>query len=70
LYFVKVLAFVGPPSGFPVDEQNAKLQKYLEWQDDIQKKAKQFISTLPIGSFIGIHLRNGVDWVIYYFSHS
>jgi len=57
-----VLAFVGPPSGFPVDEQNAQLQKYLKWQDHIEDKAKKFIATLPKGPFIGIHLRNGADW--------
>ena len=57
-----VLAFVGPPSGFPVDEQNAPLQRYLKWQDHIELKVTQFIATLPKGPFIGIHLRNGPDW--------
>ncbi|XP_021947847.1 GDP-fucose protein O-fucosyltransferase 1 [Folsomia candida] len=57
-----VLAFVGPPSGFPVDADNRHLQKYLEWQDGIQEKANKFISTLPMGPFVGIHLRNGADW--------
>ncbi|ODM97291.1 GDP-fucose protein O-fucosyltransferase 1 [Orchesella cincta] len=57
-----VLAFVGPPSGFPVESTNVHLQEYLVWQDDIEKKSRDFISSLPKGPFIGIHLRNGADW--------
>ena len=55
---------MGPPSKFPVDEKNAVLQKYLVWQNVIREKAKKFIYTLPKGPFIGVHLRNGPDWVI------
>jgi hypothetical protein len=58
-----VLAFVGPPSSFPVEEQNAPLQKYLVWQDELMQRAKDFIDTLPKGPYVGIHLRNGADWV-------
>jgi hypothetical protein len=58
-----VLAFVGPPSSFPVEEQNAPLQKYLVWQDELLQRAKDFIDTLPKGPYVGIHLRNGADWV-------
>ena len=58
-----VLAFVGPPSSFPVEEQNLGLQKYLQWNEEIRSAARKFISTLPKGQFIGIHLRNGLDWV-------
>lgn len=58
-----MLAFVGPPSAFPVEEQNVPLQEYLIWQDDIEKRSKDFITSLPKGPFIGIHIRNGADWV-------
>ncbi|XP_072389899.1 GDP-fucose protein O-fucosyltransferase 1 [Diabrotica undecimpunctata] len=59
-----VLAFTGAPASFPVQQENLPLQKYLEWSDNIEKKAENFIKkVLPKGAFIGIHLRNGIDWV-------
>ncbi|XP_071537854.1 GDP-fucose protein O-fucosyltransferase 1 isoform X2 [Panulirus ornatus] len=58
-----VLAFTGAPATFPVQESNRHLHRYLVWSDNILEKAEQFISTLPRGPFIGIHLRNGIDWV-------
>lgn len=60
----QVLAFTGAPATFPVQEENRKLHKYLEWSDEISSKAQSFIKNiLPKGAFIGIHLRNGIDWV-------
>lgn len=59
-----VIAFTGAPASFPVQEENRDLQKYLVWSDHIQQQAKHFIkNNLPKGSFIGIHLRNGIDWI-------
>ncbi|XP_031840852.2 O-fucosyltransferase 1 isoform X3 [Nomia melanderi] len=59
-----VLAFTGAPASFPVQLENKKFQKYLEWNTEMLNKAKAFIKeTLPRGAFIGIHLRNGIDWV-------
>lgn len=59
-----VLAFVGAPASFPVQREYRHLHKYLVWNDDIKNKAKDFIKNkLPRGGFVGIHLRNGVDWV-------
>lgn len=62
-----VLAFTGAPGAFPVAEKNVHLQKYLKWSDSIQEKADNFISNFKNGNndakFIGIHLRNGVDFV-------
>ncbi|KAK8386089.1 hypothetical protein O3P69_010667 [Scylla paramamosain] len=58
-----VLAFTGAPASFPVQENNRGLHKYLEWSDAVLNKAKKFINSLPYGHFIGVHLRNGVDWV-------
>ncbi|XP_063984273.1 GDP-fucose protein O-fucosyltransferase 1 [Diachasmimorpha longicaudata] len=59
-----VLAFTGAPASFPVQLENKYLQKCVVWNDELQNKAKKFIKeTLPKGAFIGIHLRNGMDWV-------
>ncbi|KAI4464501.1 gdp-fucose protein o-fucosyltransferase 1 [Holotrichia oblita] len=59
-----VLAFTGAPASFPVQLENCKLHKYLKWSDKINNEADNFIKTiLPKGAFIGIHLRNGIDWV-------
>lgn len=60
----KVLAFTGAPAAFPVQQENLHLHKYLKWSDEIDKKANSFIKKfLPKGAFIGIHLRNGMDWI-------
>lgn len=59
-----VLAFSGAPASFPVQKENVELQQYFEFSKPILAKAKAFIfNTLPKGAFIGLHLRNGVDWV-------
>lgn len=59
-----VLAFTGAPASFPVQLENRGLQQYLAWSEEITEKADNFIkSKLPKGAFIGIHLRNGIDWV-------
>lgn len=55
---------LGAPGEFPVAERNRRLQKYLQWSNEIEKKARDFIeSELPEGPFVGIHLRTGSDWV-------
>lgn len=59
-----VLAFTGAPASFPVQKENRELQKYLTWSDSVNYKAHKFIKdNLPVGTFVGIHLRNGIDWV-------
>nr|XP_023011964.1 GDP-fucose protein O-fucosyltransferase 1 [Leptinotarsa decemlineata] len=59
-----VLAFTGAPASFPVQEENKHLQKYLRWSDLVEDEAHSFITNvLPRGAFVGIHLRNGIDWV-------
>lgn len=59
-----VIAFTGAPAVFPVQPENRDLHKYLTWSDKIIHDAKQFIKqSLPKGSYIGIHLRNGIDWI-------
>lgn len=55
---------LGAPASFPVQIENRVLHKYLQWNDNITAQANNFIKTsLPKGSFIGIHLRNGMDWI-------
>ncbi|XP_032683802.1 GDP-fucose protein O-fucosyltransferase 1 [Odontomachus brunneus] len=59
-----VMAFTGAPASFPVQFENKKLHACLNWNNDMLNKAKIFIKkTLPKGAFVGIHLRNGFDWV-------
>lgn len=59
-----VLAFTGAPASFPVQQENRDLHKFLVWNDKIVTRALNFIRhVLPVGAFVGIHLRNGVDWV-------
>lgn len=58
-----VLAFSGAPASFPVQTENAVLQKYFKFNSKIQEQAKRFVQeTMPKGAYIGIHLRNGIDW--------
>ena len=66
-----VLAFMGAPAAFPVAEENKWLQKYLKWSPAIIKRVQEFINReLPSGAWIGIHLRNGIDWVSHTVSYS
>ncbi|XP_067633640.1 GDP-fucose protein O-fucosyltransferase 1 [Eurosta solidaginis] len=59
-----VLAFTGAPASFPVQAENRELQRYLRWSNKYEENMRDFIKTkLPRGAFIGIHLRNGIDWV-------
>lgn len=58
-----VLAFVGAPGPFPAHQNSLGLQQYIRWSDKIENEAKDFIQNkLQNLPFIGIHLRNGVDW--------
>lgn len=58
-----VLAFTGAPASFPIQAENRALHKYMQWSDEIDIKANEFIKEhLHRVAFIGIHLRNGIDW--------
>ncbi|XP_013394637.1 GDP-fucose protein O-fucosyltransferase 1 isoform X2 [Lingula anatina] len=58
-----VMAFKGAPARFPVAQRHVKLHKYFQWSEAIEKEAQDYISkTFQGDSFIGIHLRNNVDW--------
>lgn len=59
-----VMAFTGAPASFPVQVENKQYQRCLKWNDKMIDAAAKLIKiTLPPGAFIGIHLRNGMDWV-------
>ena len=59
-----VLAFTGAPAAFPIQKENLMIQKHFVWNDAMLKKANDYIKeNLGHAPFIGIHLRNGVDWV-------
>lgn len=58
-----VLAFSGAPASFPVQRENAELQKYFRFSAEVTARAKDFVKQhIPKGAFIGVHLRNGIDW--------
>lgn len=60
-----VLAFTGAPGAFPVLEKNVPLQKYLKWSESINNQVEQFLQRFKPNKddkFIGIHLRNGIDF--------
>ncbi|XP_055531681.1 GDP-fucose protein O-fucosyltransferase 1 [Wyeomyia smithii] len=59
-----VIAFTGAPASFPIQSENRELHKYLKWSKNIDDAARDFIkNSLPKGAFMGIHLRNEIDWV-------
>ena len=59
-----VLAFTGAPAAFPVARQDVGLQQYLQWSSYIEDLADGFIrDNIPHRPFLGIHLRNDLDWV-------
>jgi peptide-O-fucosyltransferase len=61
-----VVALRGAPAPFPIAEENIPLAKYLQWSESIEEEANSHIQKLTGGDkFIGIHLRNGIDWVIF-----
>uniref|UniRef100_A0A5S6QYP4 GDP-fucose protein O-fucosyltransferase 1 n=1 Tax=Trichuris muris TaxID=70415 RepID=A0A5S6QYP4_TRIMR len=58
-----VLAFRGAPADFPIRKEHEPLQRYLRWSVDVREQANDFISKELGGRpFLGIHLRNNVDW--------
>ncbi|CAJ0571641.1 unnamed protein product, partial [Mesorhabditis spiculigera] len=57
-----VLAFTGAPAAFPSRRKDWETQKYLRWNTKILQKARSFINQTLTRPFVGIHLRNNVDW--------
>ena len=58
-----VLAFTGAPASFPVQLDNVKLQEFVVFNEFWRGLAENWVKrNLPKGPFVGIHLRNGMDW--------
>lgn len=58
-----VVALKGAPAPYPMAKDTVPLQKYLQWSSVIEGEAQSHITKLfGDDPFIGIHLRNGVDW--------
>ncbi|VDN07503.1 unnamed protein product [Thelazia callipaeda] len=57
-----VLAFVSAPAAFPALNEHHKLHKYLRWSDSVVAEANKYIIETLERPFIGIHLRNDLDW--------
>ena len=59
-----VFAMKGAPAGFPMATDHRSLQAYMEWSDDIVEQGQAYIQeNFPDQKYVGIHLRNGPDWV-------
>uniref|UniRef100_A0A914ZBU3 GDP-fucose protein O-fucosyltransferase 1 n=1 Tax=Parascaris univalens TaxID=6257 RepID=A0A914ZBU3_PARUN len=57
-----VLAFSSAPGAFPARSEHRHLQRYLQWSNFVAENANQFINENLMRPFIGIHLRNNIDW--------
>lgn len=59
-----VVALKGAPAPFPMKPEHRELAKYMQWSDEIIDQGQQYIQeNFPNQKYIGIHLRNGIDWV-------
>ncbi|CAF0739221.1 unnamed protein product [Adineta ricciae] len=58
-----VIALKGAPASFPMDAKHRYLQKYMNWSDVIIDEVRRHQGVLFNNqSYIGIHLRNDLDW--------
>ncbi|UJR32853.1 hypothetical protein I4U23_020315 [Adineta vaga] len=58
-----VLALKGAPASFPMLAEHRQLQKYMNWSEQIMNEVRHHQTTLFNNeSYIGIHLRNDIDW--------
>ncbi|VBB27567.1 unnamed protein product [Acanthocheilonema viteae] len=58
-----VLSFISAPAAFPARTDHHHLQRYLHWSKKIVAEASKYVAKSLERPFIGIHLRNDVDWV-------
>ena len=59
-----VIALKGAPAPYPMSPKNWPLQKYVRLSPQITDEADKYINdNFPGEVFVGIHLRNGIDWV-------
>uniref|UniRef100_A0A0R3S0F4 GDP-fucose protein O-fucosyltransferase 1 n=1 Tax=Elaeophora elaphi TaxID=1147741 RepID=A0A0R3S0F4_9BILA len=57
-----VLSFISAPAAFPARTGHHHLQKYLYWSKAVMTEANKYVVESLERPFIGIHLRNGIDW--------
>uniref|UniRef100_A0A0N5AZJ3 GDP-fucose protein O-fucosyltransferase 1 n=1 Tax=Syphacia muris TaxID=451379 RepID=A0A0N5AZJ3_9BILA len=57
-----VLAFSSAPAAFPAKEKDRNAQRFLKWSHLVREKAKKFIDDVLTRPYVGIHLRNDLDW--------
>ncbi|CAF1047289.1 unnamed protein product [Didymodactylos carnosus] len=61
---IPLYTILGAPASFPMLSNHRYLQKYLKWSTKIMDEIHQHQQTLFNSSkYIGIHLRNDVDWL-------
>jgi len=54
----------GAPASFPVQPEHRELQRHLVFSRRIEDEAQKYIDKhFARKKFVGIHLRNGDDWV-------
>ena len=59
-----VIALRGSPGSYPMLGGNRAIQKYFKWEPKFFQEAGTYIKeTFQDEGFVGIHLRNGIDWV-------
>ena len=59
-----MIALRGAPASFPMSPKLWPLQKFLVLSEEVQEEAVKYINdNFPDQKFVGIHLRNGIDWV-------
>ncbi|XP_071809326.1 GDP-fucose protein O-fucosyltransferase 1-like [Asterias amurensis] len=59
-----VIALRGSPGSYPMLGGNRAIQKYFKWESKFFQEAGTYIKeTFQDEGFVGIHLRNGIDWV-------
>ncbi|CAF4484360.1 unnamed protein product [Rotaria socialis] len=58
-----VIALKDAPASFPMEARYRSLQKYMTWSENIINEVQQHQKNLFNNeSYIGIHLRNDLDW--------
>jgi len=59
-----VLAFRGAPASYPALVEHQVFQQYLQFSDRVTAEASKYLKEHFEGQpYVGIHLRNGPDWV-------
>lgn len=57
-----VIAFAGSPAPYPVLPENAGLQRYFRWSEQVLERGRLLRQRLSPGRYLAAHLRIGSDW--------